>query len=63
MSMNALLIVGLIVAAVVLFSLFGDSDEIEDEIEDEFEDAIEDGIEDGFGMEGEGFGEEEVEEE
>ena len=47
MSMNTLLFVGLIVAAVILFSVFGDSDEIEDEIEDEFEDTIEDGLEGG----------------
>jgi len=41
MSTNALLFVGRIVAAVVLFSIFGDSDETEDQIEDEFENAIE----------------------
>ena len=35
MSMNTFLFVGLIVVAVILFSVFGDSDEVEDEIEDE----------------------------
>ena len=68
MSMNTLLFVGLIVAAVILFSVFGDSDEIEDEIEDEFEDTIEDGLEGGLGMdevefEDEGFEEGGFEEE